>query len=30
LLQVTKLETVFESYDNEQKALDSFGRTASA
>ena len=30
LLQVTKLETVFESYDDEQKAIQSFGRTATA
>ena len=30
LLQVTKLHTVFESYDNETKAIDSFGRTATA
>src|SRR5687768_13176505 len=27
LLTITKLNTVFESYDTEQKALDSFGAT---
>src|SRR6185437_12241238 len=30
LLQITKLHTVFESYDNEEKAVNSFGKTATA
>ena len=30
LLQVTKLLTVFETYDTEQEALQSFGSTAAA
>jgi anti-sigma B factor antagonist len=30
LLTITKLHTVFTSFDNEQAALDSFGKTASA
>jgi anti-sigma B factor antagonist len=30
LLQVTKLHTVFESYDNEEQAVNSFSKTATA
>jgi anti-sigma B factor antagonist len=30
LLQITKLHTIFEIYDNEQAALSSFGKSASA
>jgi len=30
LLQVTKLVTIFEVYDNEQKAVDSFRKTVAA
>ena len=30
LLQVTKLVTIFEIYDNEQRAVDSFIKTAAA
>jgi len=30
LLQVTKLVTIFEIYDNEQRAVDSFMKTAAA
>lgn len=30
LMQVTKLHTVFETYDDEEKAVNSFGRTATA
>jgi hypothetical protein len=30
LLQVTKLHTIFESFDNEQQAIASFDKAASA
>lgn len=30
LMQVTKLHTVFDAYDDEQKAVNSFSRTATA
>jgi anti-sigma B factor antagonist len=30
LLSITKLQTVFETYDNEQRAVGSFGQTAKA
>jgi anti-sigma B factor antagonist len=30
LLQVTKLHTVFDSYDDEEKAVNSFSKTATA
>jgi anti-sigma B factor antagonist len=30
LMQITKLHTIFETYDNEQKAINSFAQTATA
>jgi anti-sigma B factor antagonist len=30
LLQITKLQTVFDTYDDEQQAVNSFGQTATA
>ena len=30
LMQITKLHTIFPTFDNEQKAIDSFGATATA